>query len=314
MGPADEAQSLAQIIEALTAGQPVALEHCRVPEQRLAELGFSMADGQVRWPSDTPPLSPAAIAAHGDNNSLRTTPITVLPVVGSTNDWLRSAVSAGADVRQAVTTECQIAGKGRLGRSWATPVGGSIALSLGMRLQRTAPQLGGLSLVIGLAVVDALDPDGVLGLGLKWPNDVLADGRKLGGILIEILTAASDQTELMIGIGINHRLPRAVVDTIDKAVIDLQSLGQRTPRNALIAAIMDRVDVFVTEFEQSGFAPFADAFRAAHQYHGREARVLGADSTVEGVVQGVDTQGRLLLATANGVRHFNAGEVSLREH
>lgn len=312
---ADEEAQLHKLIELLRDNQTLPLDGLAVPTATLVALGLEVSGNHVSWPSGCDPLSATTIRAGLQPTELQSrTRVTVLPVVGSTNDWLRAQTDTGiAD--QVVTAECQVAGKGRLGRAWSTPVGGSIAVSLGLQLDCGAEALGGLSLVVGLAVLEALDSDGTSGLALKWPNDVLVGARKLGGILIEIVRTGASGTELIVGIGLNYRLTESVDAGIDKAVTDLHSQQLRGSRNQLIAAVVSAVTEFAQVFGTSGFEPFKEAFNAVHSFHGRNCQILeGARRTATGRVEGVDNNGRLLLRSGDQIDAYHAGEVSLREH
>jgi BirA family biotin operon repressor/biotin-[acetyl-CoA-carboxylase] ligase len=178
-------------------------------------------------------------------------------------------------------------------------------------VERPAPELGGVSLVVGLAVLDALERLDVTGLALKWPNDVLLRDAKLGGILIEL--ARQWGTELIIGIGLNVALPQPVRAALPPAVADLSDVTPPLSRNELAGRIVSSVVEFVGEFERLGFAPFKAAFDARHAYHGRACRVLQGEQRIHGTVAGVSGDGELILETPDGTRSFNGGEVSLRE-
>lgn len=315
MSSDSEIEQLSQIVRQLADQRVLSLDELAVPAGTLASLGLESEGNQLSWPSGCDPLSAASLQKRLTASvAAPSVHIDVLPVASSTNDWLRNQAQAGV-AGHVVTAECQVAGKGRLGRAWSTPVGGSIAVSIGARLHRPAEALGGLSLVVGLAVLDAVDGDGSFGLALKWPNDVQVADRKLGGILIEIVRTDSLASELIIGIGLNYQLTAGTSDDIDKPVIDLKTLQVERSRNDLLATVIERVYEFVAAFELSGFARFREAFNAVHRYHGRSCRILqGATQTAVGEVAGVDDDGRLLLQTASGIESINAGEVSLREH
>jgi BirA family transcriptional regulator, biotin operon repressor / biotin---[acetyl-CoA-carboxylase] ligase len=180
-------------------------------------------------------------------------------------------------------------------------------------VQRSAAELGGASLVAGLAVVDALEKLGVPGLALKWPNDVLLGGAKLGGILIEMTTTASVGVQLVVGIGLNVALPDGVRANLPQGVADLRSAGGAFSRNVVAGGVVSSVVQFLGHFGDRGFDPFMKAFDARHRFHGQPVALQHGDETSVGRVMGVSGRGGLLLEMADGTREFHGGEVSLRQ-
>jgi BirA family biotin operon repressor/biotin-[acetyl-CoA-carboxylase] ligase len=210
------------------------------------------------------------------------------------------------------TAELQVQGRGRRGRSWSSPFGANLAISLGVAVAVTPARLGGVSLVVGLAVVEALEQLQVSGLALKWPNDVLLGGDKLGGILIE-MTQARGGTELVVGIGLNVALPETVRAILPPGIADLAGAGVTAPRSVVAARVISAVVEFVGEFARQGFEPFLAPFNARHAFHGKECTVLMGERRIAGRVAGVTQSGELILLTADGPRTFHGGEVSLRQ-
>ena len=234
----------------------------------------------------------------------------VFPVIGSTNAELMTRAATASVDGHVCLAELQLAGRGRRGRGWFSPFGANLALTLGKRVDRPPASLGGASLVVGLAVLDALEQLGVPGLTLKWPNDLLLGGAKLGGILIEL--GARPQTELVAGIGLNVALPARIRAELPREVTDLSSLADPPGRNGLAARIVSSTVELLDGFEQYGFDAFQAAFDERHHHHGRVCRVLQGDRQITGTVVGVTRQGELMLETADGPRVFSGGEVSLR--
>jgi BirA family biotin operon repressor/biotin-[acetyl-CoA-carboxylase] ligase len=215
-----------------------------------------------------------------------------------------------------VTAEYQSAGRGRRGRTWFAPPGGAICLSWSWSFDVLPPQSGALSLAIGVSALRALDRCGVRGIGLKWPNDLLVDGRKLGGILIELKSESGGPALVVVGIGLNVALSREVSESVAASgtqATDLWTLGANgLDRSALVAALLAAGVDAVLQFSREGLAPFLDEFREADALRGREVVVSGVQENVHGTALGVDTDGALLLATATGQRRFLSGEVSVR--
>jgi BirA family biotin operon repressor/biotin-[acetyl-CoA-carboxylase] ligase len=256
--------------------------------------------------------------------------IEVVEKLDSTNselvDRLKNASKsqrAGRDGReedlfpQLLVANQQTAGRGRLGRRWHSTAGSSLTFSLALPLTRA--DWSGLSLAVGLAVVDALDPDGHR-LGLKWPNDLIwretADeaaaegslGRKLGGILIESV-AVGTRRAAVIGIGVNIAAQPDV--DADYAVAGLAELWpDATPQGAL-ARIAVALVAALAAFDRDGFAPLRAAFQQRDVLRGRAVTTTDA-SLPEGVAAGVDTDGALLVDIGAKVQRIVSGEVSVR--
>lgn len=215
--------------------------------------------------------------------------------------------------RRAVLAEWQRAGRGRRGRRWLAPPGGGLALSLGFRFEVGLPRLGPLSLIAGLACADALSGQGVRGLGLKWPNDLVVDGRKLGGLLVELQGSVDGPCSVVTGIGVNAWLPEAARSAIEQPVVDLAELGvDPVRRNEVAAALIASLDAACERFQRDGFAPFADGWAALDALIGREVDVEDAGGVRSGVADGVSDRGGLWLRTDAGREELSAGEVSLR--
>lgn len=236
--------------------------------------------------------------------------------IGSTNTELLGRLDTDGVTGRVVTAEVQTAGRGRRGRAWLSPFGRNLAVSIGVAVDRPAAELGALSLVVGLAVRDALLDYGLKDIDLKWPNDVLMHGRKLAGILIE-LAQPNRPAELVIGVGVNVGCRQAIAARVEQAVADVAEQVEQPSRNRLLATLVNHVVAACGRFAAEGFAPFRALWDAAHHYHGRAVTLTlpgasGPGDTVSGNVQGVAENGALRIASAAGVREYIAGEVSLR--
>ena len=255
--------------------------------------------------------------------------VEVLPEIDSTNTELMRRARAGQTEPTLLVAERQTAGRGRMGRVWESPAGAapdaplaSLTFSLGLPL---APvDWSGLSLAVGLAVAEGLDPDGQAGVRLKWPNDLwLADDRKLAGILVETaslpLAAGAAGTDLaaaryvVIGIGINiaahHGAPAPVAGATPRA--GLQDVLPGVDAPAALARVLAPLVAAVQQFEAQGFMPFQARFAARDVLRGRAVRL--SDGT-EGQALGVDVQGAFRVQTAAGVQAVISNEISVRPH
>jgi BirA family transcriptional regulator, biotin operon repressor / biotin---[acetyl-CoA-carboxylase] ligase len=215
-----------------------------------------------------------------------------------------------------VLAEHQTGGRGRRGRSWIAPPGGAICLSLAWQYPDLPADLSALSLVVGLATVAALDELGVTGVRLKWPNDVVSERGKLGGILIDMRAEAGGPVHLVIGIGLNVVLDesvRAAVNASGNVADDLLAHRQPVPeRNAVVAALLAQLVPALEEFPRSGLTPYLERWNEHDALKDGEVRVENLGEVTRGFARGVDAHGALLVETPAGVQRFISGEVSVR--
>lgn len=218
-----------------------------------------------------------------------------------------------------LSAEYQLAGRGRLGRNWLAPPGGAICLSWSWCYQGMAARLGALSLATGVAVLRALQSQGIAGVQLKWPNDLVTAHGKLGGILIEMRSEAAGPLHVVVGLGLNVTLGGAMREFIGaegRTPVDLAELapGGRPPaREALAAALLEQNVAMLQQFAQEGFAATEQEFRQADALNNQAVRVQGGGAAIPGgVARGVDADGALLVEHGGRIHRIIAGEVSVR--
>lgn len=236
--------------------------------------------------------------------------------IGSTNSELMQRAIGGAPSGACLVAEIQTAGRGRRGRVWQSAFGASLTFSLLWRFEKGAAQLGGLSLVVGLAVVRALHRLGIDAgnVALKWPNDIVAGPRKLAGVLIESQGDMLGPTAVVIGIGINVNLPDALKNAIDQPVTDVHGVaGQTISRNRLLAAVLRELVCMLDQFQVRGFPAFRKEWTAAHVLHGKPVRMIAGDGrAIDAVVRDVADDGSLIVSHHGRDVVLASGEVSLR--
>ncbi len=236
--------------------------------------------------------------------------VEVVEETGSTNADLLARATA-LDAPLLLVARNQTAGRGRAGRSWLSSSAGSLTFSLAWRFEGGVGRLAGLPLAIGVALAETLDKLGVQ-VGLKWPNDVLRDGDKLAGILIETQNAPGGGVWTVIGIGLNLLMPDETEALLGRSIASLPWLA-RMDRNELMAALLDGLAGALREFEHAGFGAFSARWNRRHAWQGQTVVILDAGKTLhEGAAAGVDDTGRLLLDTREGRITVLAGDVSLR--
>ena len=234
--------------------------------------------------------------------------------IDSTSTRLATLAAEGAPTGTCVAVEWQRAGRGRRGRAWQSGLGSGLAFSLLWRFERGAGHLAGLSLAVAVALARALEECGVAGVGVKWPNDLVIDNRKLAGILVETSGDMLGPTAAIIGVGLNYRLPEALVARIDQPAIDVAAACAHLPsRNALLGSMVRELAAGLDAFERSGFAASRDAWRARHAYAGKRVRVLPSDEEAyDADVVDIAEDGALLVAAAGRTRRLVSAEVSVR--
>lgn len=216
--------------------------------------------------------------------------------------------------RSFVFAEWQRAGRGRRGRGWLSPPATNLQFSCLKRFAGGFASLSGLSLAMGVAMAQALEDCGVRGIALKWPNDLVHDDAKLGGILIELGGDFMGPCHAIIGIGINVRVPASLRAVLDRPCTDLAELCEDRPpaRHALAAAAISRAMAALDAFDAGGFAALAPGWSQRDALAGRTVRVDGGHGAFEGVVAGVDPRGALQVRCGGGLRSIDSAEVTVR--
>ena len=242
----------------------------------------------------------------------------VMLQVDSTNRYLADQPPPEVARTRVCVAEVQSAGRGRRGRTWIAPFGSGIALSLSWRFAESPPALPALGLAVGVAIARALEQWGATEVGLKWPNDLLWKGRKLAGILIEVTGESAGPTRVVIGVGLNVRMPPqvrlALAEQQAALVADLtEMLRQRLPdRNLLVASIIEHLIAVLDVFALRGFAAFAAEWRAHDALAQAAVKVVSGNESVTGIAQGVADDGALLVDVQGVQRRYISADVSLR--
>jgi BirA family biotin operon repressor/biotin-[acetyl-CoA-carboxylase] ligase len=214
--------------------------------------------------------------------------------------------------------EFQSAGRGRRGRRWIAPLGSGIALSVGWQFAAVPTEPSALTLAVGVAVRRALARTAGLSIALKWPNDLVFDERKLGGILLELKAEAHGGAHVVAGVGLNVALPESLLPSLSdwpRGAIDLKTaLGaEPPPRVVLAAALLNELATLFAEYPTKGFAAYRTEWRSADFLRGRPVRLDEPAGRLFGTALGIDADGALILETVAGERRrVVAGDVSVR--
>jgi len=230
----------------------------------------------------------------------------------STNTYL-SGKAASLPSGYACLAEHQTSGRGRRGRNWVSPYAASVYLSLLWRFSISPAVLSGLGLVSGVAVARALRQAGLQDIGLKWPNDVIWHGRKLAGTLLEMTGESYGPICVVIGIGLNVRMPATAGTQIDQAWVDVETaLGKNMSRNKLAGLLLHHLLLALQQFQAKGLAPFIQEWQQWDIVTGKTIRLQLPNETLTGIAKGIDHNGALLVQSRGTISSHMAGEVSVR--
>lgn len=243
-------------------------------------------------------------------------PVWVQSVTDSTNSQLMQKLKDGVvlDKGSVLVAEAQTAGRGRRGKQWFSPFGCNLYFSMYWQLEQGIQAAMGLSLVVGLAVAKVLHQQWQLPVRIKWPNDLYLEHKKLGGILVELAGQTHAQCDVVIGVGLNIRMPGQSAQAIDQPWIDLTSaLGQAVDRNLLVALLQQELVDSLQRFGAQGFACYAQEFNQLNEFCTQQVTLSSGSQTIIGLCAGVDAQGGLVLEINGQKQSFYGGELSLRK-
>lgn len=250
--------------------------------------------------------SSAVLARFGWQLYLRET-------IDSTNAEALRLLQSGLPAPFVVLAEGQTDGRGRRGRAWASPPAQNIYYTLALKVSSGLQRLSGLSLVVGLAVLHALRRSGVEGAGLKWPNDVYADGKKIAGILIELNGDPADVCHVIIGIGVNVNMRSSALRIDQPWTTVREQTGGLASRADLTHFLSESLNHYLDRHAREGFSSLRREWEANNVWQGRHCILSTGAQQIKGLVDGIDEQGALRLwIDGQGERCFSGGELSLR--
>jgi BirA family biotin operon repressor/biotin-[acetyl-CoA-carboxylase] ligase len=241
--------------------------------------------------------------------------ITLHTEVDSTNQYLLNMIDQD-DFHGCITlAEYQTEGRGRRGNAWISPFAGGISLSMGWHFDPAPEPLALVSLGAGVAVIRALRRIGIFDAGLKWPNDVVWQYRKLGGTLVEMRAESAGPCKIIIGIGINYSFPKELSYSpgIDQPWVDIATIQQPAVlRNKFTAILISEILRLIINNSGRDDSGIIEEWRRYDCMKGKFAKLALPDRTVSGLIQGVDDNGTLIMSINGGLEKFNSGEISLR--
>lgn len=265
----------------------------------------------LRWENPSEPLNETLISAHLSSTCKNlVSSFSLHYSLPSTSQYLRENASHSGAVCLA---EKQTQGKGRNGRRWISPSGQNIYLSIHWQFSEPPKHVGLLSLAVGIAVARALHELGYQKVGLKWPNDLYLQGKKLGGILVDVISHAGQGMRVIIGVGLNvaMQISEEEIDQPWTSLLAANFEAAKT-RNICVAAILNEAFDMLDQFAENGSAYVQKHWPDFDLAVGREVIVITEEGENSGLGAGVDNQGRFKLQTNKELKTFHHAEVSLR--
>jgi BirA family biotin operon repressor/biotin-[acetyl-CoA-carboxylase] ligase len=236
----------------------------------------------------------------------------------STSDHLLKNPAPSAGIAHACLAEYQSSGRGRRGRQWFAPAGHGICLSVAWSFATSPANLACLGLAVGVGVLRALRAAGAANAQLKWPNDIVVDGCKLAGILIDVQGESGGPLYIVAGVGVNYRLNNftegavAANGGITPACLTVAAAGEAAGRNQTAALLIDEICAVLKTFAADGFTSLADEWSGADYLAGRMVNVQLDDAVLSGIARGITDDGRLKLEADGKLHLLVTGDVSVR--
>ncbi len=279
------------------------LQDWGIPVQTVKGQGYQIEEGMEL-------LSSALISKTMSREAAELlVKLELLDHIDSTNSFAREALGQGFGRGYVCMAEHQSQGRGRLGRQWVSPFGRNIYLSATWVFEEGVSALEGLSLAVGVAVCRALQTLGVPHANLKWPNDILVEGRKVGGILLEMFGDPVGPCQVVVGIGVNFAMPPNAA--IDQPWADLGEYDGIT-RNGLAGEVLSKLLPLLSTYSELGFQHYRQAWETFDAHRGLKVRLTTPSTVVEGIALGVTGTGAICLEVDGVKQSFNGGEISLR--
>lgn len=290
--------------------------------QQLQTLGLTVGAQPGKGYRLTKPIEllerEAILAALAPETRRTMDGLELLWTAESTNDHLLSGPPPAPGRAAVCLAEYQSRGRGRRGRQWFAPAGHGICLSVAWSFPRSPDSLSCLGLAAGVAVLRAMRACGLHETQLKWPNDVVAAGRKLAGILVDVRGEAGGPLNAVIGIGVNYLLDSdtesavAAAGGLQPASMDTVADGAPPGRNYAAAQLIEKLVDVLQQFERAGFDPLLKEWTDADYLRGRRLRINTDQDEIVGIAAGISGDGQLLLNTDGRLRHIVTGDVTVR--
>ena len=233
--------------------------------------------------------------------------------IPSTNSYLFNRLTKERLHGHVVFAEAQACGRGRRGNKWYSPLAGGLYMSVVWRFENISEALGPLSLFMGVAVARSLHTLGLNGIGLKWPNDILLDDKKIGGVLLDLRGEAQGPTDVVIGTGINYNGFGELPTYVDREITDIVShTKNHVPKNTVAARLLSQILDVLDRVSVNNFDGLMEEWRRFDCIKGKLVNLRYENKTIKGIAEGVDDTGKLLLNVDGNIQNHASGELSVR--
>jgi BirA family biotin operon repressor/biotin-[acetyl-CoA-carboxylase] ligase len=276
-------------------------------------LEFDVLPGKgYRLASPFDALQASNILSHISTNTRQLiSELIVLEQIDSTNDEVMRRIRHFPRSGIVCLAEEQLAGRGRRGREWLSPIGMNFCGSVGWVFHEGVSAVEGLSLAVGVAVVNALQRYGAEHLGLKWPNDIMLNKAKLGGVLIELHAESDGPCAVVIGVGLNLHTQKNMSEHLARPTAALeQCVSQKINRNKIAALVIEEIIQLLSSYAEKKFASYYEDWQQLDCLKGTPIVIAGVEPVQGGVACGVSKEGALLVDINGEVQAFHGGEVS----
>jgi len=274
-----------------------------VPIEKVKGRGYRITGG-MELLCQQQVLDGVAVPARQLLDSLQ-----ILETTDSTNNVVRSQIEKGSAQGFVCFAERQSGGRGRHGREWVSPFGRNLYMSLSWHFDEGAGALEGLSLAVGVGVARVIESFGLSNVALKWPNDILLEKKKVGGVLLEMMGDPIGQCQVIVGVGINLGMTEDAA--IDQPWADLNSHAQIS-RNQLASALLSELLPMLDGYSRVGFLDYHAQWESYDAYRDSPIKLLTPRMTVQGVGRGVSRTGAIQIEVDGLIESYSGGEISLR--
>jgi BirA family biotin operon repressor/biotin-[acetyl-CoA-carboxylase] ligase len=278
------------------------LENYGVPIVSIKGKGYSLVEQLIL-------LDKSKILKLIKNKNIE---LSLFETIDSTNCYLKKSIS-GKKIKVCLA-EQQTQGKGRFNRTWYSPFGQNIYLSLLYKFEKDISTLAGLSLIISLAIIETLASyDLVQAPLVKWPNDVVINNKKVAGNLVEVIAETNGVCHAIIGVGINVNMLDGKNSGITQEWTSIRKVNQNYfDRNILSATLIDNLIVYLEEFERHGLSYFLKKWKSSDCLYKKEIALKFGTKKILGTVQGINDQGHLQMQLSDGsIKYFSSGDTTI---
>ncbi len=284
----------------------------------LQDMGldiFKVAGKGYRLSGELSILNQAKIKAYYQALTGMNALLEIHPLIDSTNSELMRRIQNKDELESGtvVVAQMQTQGRGRRGRQWQSPFGANLYYSYYWLLDDGLQAAMGVSVVVGLAIYDTLKALYNIEVQLKWPNDILINNKKLAGVLVELDGQPQGPCHLVIGIGLNVKMPDLYASQIDQPWTDLSQLTPETDKNELVARLTFSLEKRLDDYRQAGLSAMYKEWNKLHAFQKQQVMLMTGQRSWQGRCEGIDEQGGIQIRRDGELKSYFGGEISLRQ-